>query len=137
MDFGSDTKHHLPRIGSLRLFADFPAGLKIVIDCLRGGFLEVSDIVTLKADYIGDTCNLADKQIVLGVEFDASAIPVVDHGVHGVTPIWIENSLVAVQDAQAARCRLRGYTSRGLVLGRTRPKRLAVICGRACVSARV
>ncbi|PII37921.1 hypothetical protein T190_28815 [Sinorhizobium meliloti CCBAU 01290] len=58
MDFGSDTKHHLPRIGSLRLFADFPAGLEVVIDCLMEGFLEFSDTVTVKADYIGDTCNL-------------------------------------------------------------------------------
>lgn len=36
MDFGSDTKHHLPRIRSLRLFADFPAGLEVVIDGLMG-----------------------------------------------------------------------------------------------------
>ncbi|KKZ84108.1 hypothetical protein RPHASCH2410_PD04180 (plasmid) [Rhizobium phaseoli Ch24-10] len=76
MDFGSDAKHLLPRRGSLRLFADFPAGLEVVIDCLMEGFLEFSDTVTVKADYIGDTCNPAEKHIVLSLEFDASVRPV-------------------------------------------------------------
>ncbi|MBB2830519.1 UNVERIFIED_ORG: hypothetical protein GGD51_000620 [Rhizobium esperanzae] len=87
MDFGSDAKHLLPRRGSLRLFADFPAGLEVVIDCLMEGFLEFSDTVTVKADYIGDTCNPAEKHIVLSLEFDASVRPVVGHGVHGVIRI--------------------------------------------------
>ena len=77
MDLRSDPKHHLPRIGPLRLFADFLAGVEIVIDCLMEGFLEFSDAVTVKADYIGNTCNLAEKHFVVSVELDASVIPVV------------------------------------------------------------
>ncbi len=43
MDFGSDTKHHLARIGPLRLFAYFPAGIEVIIDGLMEGLFQFSD----------------------------------------------------------------------------------------------
>ncbi len=90
--FRSNTKHHLAKIGLLRLFADALAGLKVIIDSFVECLLQFTNTVPVKPDYVRNACNLAEEQFVLRVEFYASVITVVSHGVHSSTPICVRNS---------------------------------------------
>src|SRR5437870_4021917 len=74
VNFRIDAKHHLSRIGFLRRLPKFPAGFDIIIDRIMKSLLEIGDIVGVKADDIADSCKPAEKNHILGIEFDPSGI---------------------------------------------------------------
>jgi hypothetical protein len=81
VNFRIDAKHHLSRIGFLRRLPKFPAGFDIIIDRIMKSLLEIGDIVGVRADDIADACKPAEKNLILGIEFDPSGIAFIGHDV--------------------------------------------------------
>jgi len=83
---GINAKHHLAGIGFVGLASELAARLDIVVHGLVEGLLEFIDALAVKSDDIGDTGYVAEEDLVLRIEGDASRETLVGHNVHGLTP---------------------------------------------------
>ena len=53
--------------------------------------LQFIDTAAVKTHNVADAGEVADKNAVFVIKFDAGTVAFVKHGVHGVTPISIKN----------------------------------------------
>jgi hypothetical protein len=103
--------------------AKFPAGFDINIDRIMKSLVEIGDIVGVKADDIADACKPAEKNPILGIEFDPSGIAFVGHDVDGSilnSSKYRRKSLILYRLASLSACGRRKKANRPSFSNRTR-----------------
>ena len=87
------TRHHdLAGVRLLGRFSDGDAGVEVVIDRLMEGVAKATHAVGMEAHDIVHAQQMANEDLVLGVEFDDGVVSLVADGLHGFTPILVRNS---------------------------------------------
>src|SRR5699024_2719494 len=85
--FWRNAQHEFATGAAFRCFAQFLAGLEVVIHCFTEGLFQLVNRRTVKTDGVVYPGQMAYKNMVFRVELDAGGIAAVAECVHGLIPI--------------------------------------------------
>ena len=94
MDFRRNAKHDFAGKGTLWFLANFLASFNIIINGFMKGSFDFSNAITMKADVIIYTRDMANKALVFGVQFNAGVAALILKDINHGRKLQLESLII-------------------------------------------